>query len=83
MGKDIHNRKWFWDTMGERIRRIGRIDTDFCHSVGNARRERFLRNDKKKSVRIRPIRSPIGSQLYHNRITSPYIRENSSNSCPI
>jgi hypothetical protein len=26
---DIHNRKWFWDTMGERMGRIGQIRTDF------------------------------------------------------
>jgi hypothetical protein len=61
--------------MGERI---GRMDTDFsCHSVGifschSVGIWSFLRNDKKKSVSIRPIRpirSPIVSQSYHNCIT--------------
>jgi hypothetical protein len=48
------------DTMGERIARIGRIETDFFYL--NARI--FKQKIKKKSVsicRIRPIRSPIVS----------------------
>jgi hypothetical protein len=47
--------------MGERIRRIGRIDTDFALSHLFEIREK----SKKKSVSIRPIRpirSPIVSQ---------------------
>jgi hypothetical protein len=36
------------DTMGERIGRIGRIDTDFfCHSIGNSKAaQRFLLYNK-------------------------------------
>jgi hypothetical protein len=56
------------DTMGERIGRIGRMDTDFFYfsRISNTR-------IKKKSVsirQIRPIRSPIVSPSYHHRITT-------------
>jgi hypothetical protein len=54
---------WFCDTMGERMGRIGRIDTDFFwYKCPN-----FKQKNKKKSVPIRPIRpirSPIVSQNY-------------------
>jgi hypothetical protein len=47
-----------WDTMGERIGRIGRIRTDFFGQFQFDSRAK----KQKKSVRIRPIRSPIVSQ---------------------
>jgi hypothetical protein len=47
--------------MGERIGRIRRIETDFWVKMHEFQAKRFLRNDKKKSVSIRPIRSPIVS----------------------
>jgi hypothetical protein len=49
------------DTMGERIRRIGRMDTDFLFFHG------FQAHAPKKSVCICPIRlirSPIVSQAH-------------------
>jgi hypothetical protein len=60
--------------MGERIGRIGRIDTDFfwmrvlCHSVGN---QRFLRNDKK--IRVNP---PDPPNPFSHRITILHLKYN-------
>jgi hypothetical protein len=51
------------DTMGERIRRIGRIRTDFFGYQCTD----FKQKNQKKSVSIRPIRpirSPIVSQPF-------------------
>jgi predicted DNA-binding ribbon-helix-helix protein len=45
------------DTMGERMERIGRMDTDFLRCVCLE----FVKNQK-KTVSIRSIRSPIVSQ---------------------
>jgi hypothetical protein len=55
------------DTMGERIRRIGQIRTDFFYFLLEIRA--FC---QKKSVRIRPIRlirSPIVSLFFKAEIT--------------
>jgi hypothetical protein len=54
------------DTMGERIGRIGRIETDFF----GFKCTNFKQKNQKKSVSIRPIRpirSPIVSQFFSLR----------------
>jgi hypothetical protein len=56
------------DTMGERIGRIRRIDTDFFISM-----HEFQAKNQKKSVRIRlirPIRSPIVSAFPNVSLTN-------------
>jgi hypothetical protein len=47
--------------MGERMGRIGQIQTDFFYFFTDSKH-----TPKKKSVCIRPIRSPIVSQPYHH-----------------
>jgi hypothetical protein len=62
--------RWFWDTMGERILRIGRIRTDFFGQF-----QFDSRAKKKKSVRIRPIRPirfPIVSHCIPKPSDAPY-----------